>query len=126
VGKTWVLDTATKGTGASIVPLDRVQKRPAERPGDRLYVPPVPAPKPQPEPPPRRPRAFRVIDVVTRKTLAEHTDTRATLEVLRDVRSIVDVHVSVHDPKNGTWRLLTLGEQRALWDARGAVAAEQA
>ena len=126
MGKTWVLDTATKGTGASVVPLDRVQKRPAERSGDKLYVPPEPAPKAQSAPPPRRPRAFRVVDVVTRKTLAEHTDTRATLEVLRDVRSIVDVHVSVHVPETDGWRLLTIGEQRALWDARGAVAAKRA
>jgi hypothetical protein len=123
VGKTWVLDTATKGTGASVVPLDRVAKPSTDRAGDKLYVPPEPAPKPQPEPPPRRPRAFRVVDVVTRMTLAEHTGTRATLEVLQDVRSIVDVHVSVHVPETDSWRLLTLGEQRALWDARGAVAA---
>jgi hypothetical protein len=27
-GKTWVLDTETKGTGASMVPLEKVQKEP--------------------------------------------------------------------------------------------------
>jgi hypothetical protein len=27
-GKTWVLDTETKGTGASMVPLEKVQKQP--------------------------------------------------------------------------------------------------
>jgi hypothetical protein len=118
VGKTWVLDTATKGTGASVVPLDRVQKRPADQSGDPLYVPPERAPKQQAEPAPRRPRAFRVVDVVTRQTLAEHADTRATLELLRQVRSIVDVHVSVHVPETDGWRLLSLAEQRALWDAR--------
>jgi hypothetical protein len=31
---------------------------------------------------------------------------------------MVDVHVSVLDPKTGAYRLLTLAEQRALWDAR--------
>jgi hypothetical protein len=118
VGKTWILDTATKGTGASVVPLDRVQKAPAQRSGEGISVPPKPRPKPPPEPAPRRPRAFRVVDVLTRETLAEHADTRATLEVLRHVRSIVDVHVSVHDPETGGWRLLSLAEQRALWDAR--------
>jgi hypothetical protein len=122
VGKTWILDTATKGTGASIVPLDRVEKAPAQRRGEPLYVPRKRAPKPEPEPAPRPPRAFRVVDVVSRETLAEHTDTRATLEVLRGVRSIVDVHVSVHVPETDTWRLLTLAEQRALWDARDRVA----
>jgi hypothetical protein len=117
VGKTWVLDTATKGTGASVVPLDHVQKRPAEPSGDKLYVPPERAAKP-PEPAPRRPRSFLVVDVATRETLAEHADTRATLELLRQVRSIVDVHVSVHVPETDSWRLLSLGEQRALFNAR--------
>jgi hypothetical protein len=59
-----------------------------------------------------------VVDVVTRQTLADGADTRATLDVLRGVRSMVDVHVSVLDPKTDTYRLLTLAEQRALWDAR--------
>jgi hypothetical protein len=121
VAKTWILDTATKGTGASVVPLDRAQK-PASPSGDKLYVPPKPRPKKPPEPKPRVPRRFKVVDVVTREVLAEHADTRRTLGVLRDVRSMVDVHVSVHDPETGTWRLLSLGEQRTLWDARDRVA----
>ncbi|HMJ36215.1 MAG TPA: hypothetical protein VK501_20105 [Baekduia sp.] len=121
MGKTWILDTATKGTGASVVPLDRVQK-PAKPSGDKLYVPPPPAPKKEPEPAPRHPRAFKVVDVVTRETLAEHADTRTTLHLLRGIRSIVDVHVSVHDPATDTWRLLSLSEQRALWEARNRVA----
>jgi hypothetical protein len=33
MAKTWVLDTETKGTGANMVPLERVQKKP-ERDGD--------------------------------------------------------------------------------------------
>jgi hypothetical protein len=121
VAKTWILDTATKGTGASIVPLDRVQKPPA-RSEDQLYVPPEPRPKRPSELKPRAPRRFRIVDVVTRETLAEDVDTRSALTVLRGVRSIVDVHVSVHDADKGTWRLLSLREQRALWDARARVA----
>jgi hypothetical protein len=38
MGKVWVLDTETKGTGANVVPLEKVQRRPeppAERPGKR-------------------------------------------------------------------------------------------
>lgn len=122
VGKTWVLDTATKGTGASIVPLERIEKAPADRSAGPLPVPRKRAPRPKPEPAPRPPRTFRVVDVATRETLAEHTDARATLEVLRGVRSTVDVHVSVHMPETDTWRLLTLAEQRALWDARDRIA----
>ena len=122
VAKTWILDTATKGTGASVVPLDRVQKPPAPS-GEKPYVPRKPRPKQRPEPEPRRPRQFKIVDVVTRETLAEHVDTRSALGVLRGVRSTVDVHVYVHEPATDTWRLLSLGEQRALWDARDRVAA---
>jgi hypothetical protein len=122
VAKTWVLDTGTKGTGASVVPLERVQQPPAPS-GEKLYVPPKPRPKPPPEPRPRRPRRFKIVDVVTRETLAEDVDTRATLRLLRrDVRNSVDVQVYVRDPATEDWRLLSLGEQRALWDARERVA----
>jgi hypothetical protein len=32
MGKVWVLDTETKGTGANVVPLEKVQRRPEEAP----------------------------------------------------------------------------------------------
>jgi hypothetical protein len=32
MGKVWVLDTETKGTGANMVPLEKVQAKPAPRP----------------------------------------------------------------------------------------------
>ena len=32
MGKTWVLDTETKGTGANMVPLEKVQKKADEEP----------------------------------------------------------------------------------------------
>jgi hypothetical protein len=117
VAKTWILDTGTKGTGASVVPLERAQE-PGKPAGEKLYVPRKPHPKRRPEAEPRRPRRFKIIDVVTRETLAEDVDTRSTLRLLRDVRSTVDVHVSVRDQRTGAWRLLSLKEQRALWDAR--------
>jgi hypothetical protein len=117
MGKTWVLDTGTKGTGASVVPLERERPRPAAAP-ERIFVPPKPRP-PAPEPPaPRVPRRFKVVDVMTRETLAEDVDARATVELLGDVHSIVDVRISVWDRDAGRWRLLTLDEQRAIWDAR--------
>jgi hypothetical protein len=120
VAKTWILDTGTKGTGASVVPLERAQEPPKPS-GETLYVPRKRRPKPRPEPGLRRPRQFKIIDVVTRKTLAERVDTRTTLRVLGDVRSNVDVHVYVHVPDTDAWRLLSLNEQRALWDARHRV-----
>jgi hypothetical protein len=118
MAKVWVLDTETKGTGAQMVPLEQVQRRPARR-AEPLHVPRKHRPLPAPEPEPPQPRRFRVVDVMTREVLADDADTRATLDVLGDVRSIVDVRVSVWQPQKERWRLLTLPEQRALWRRRG-------
>jgi hypothetical protein len=120
MAKTWVLDTGTKGTGASVVPLEHAQQQP--RSADELSVVHLKrAPKRRPEPAPRRPRQFKITDVMTRETLAEDVDTRSALQVLRGVRHNADVHVYVDDPGRGSWRLLSLNEQRALWDARDRV-----
>jgi hypothetical protein len=43
MGKTWVLDTETKGTGANMVPLDKVQKGPEERQPHRRPARPAPS-----------------------------------------------------------------------------------
>jgi hypothetical protein len=115
--RVWVLDTETKGTGAEMVPLDRVQRTP-KRTGERPYVAPPPKPRPPPEPAPREPRRFRVRDVVSRELLADDVDARTTLAVLGDVRSVVDVNVYVWEPADERWRLLTLAEQQVLWDRR--------
>jgi hypothetical protein len=101
-----------------MVPLE---KRTAK--GDRsqhaLYVPRKHTPPP-PKPPAAKPaRKFKVIDVVSRQVLTEGTDTRGTIDVLKNVRSIVDIQVYVWQPVHETWRMLGLDEVRLLWDHRG-------
>ena len=119
MGKVWVLDTETKGTGANMVPLDRVLRKPADaEPVRVLRQPAPPAPKP---PEPRTPRRFKVVDVMTREVLADGADTRATVKLLEDVRSIVDVTIWVWQPEAERWRMLTLEEARSLWEYRGHV-----
>jgi hypothetical protein len=115
--RVWVLDTETKGTGATMVPLDSVLEQPAPSPKP-LVVPPKPRPRPKREPEPRAPRRFRVVDVTTRERLADDASARETVEVLGRVRSNVDVNVFVWAEQAQTWRLLSLAEQRALWDRR--------
>jgi len=116
--KTWVLDTETKGTGANVRPLEEAQPRPKDAKREPIFVPPKPR-RPEPPPPaPRQPPRFRVVDVMTGQTLADDADGRATLAALRGVRSVVDVRVSRWDHEGERWRVLTLGEQRALWDLR--------
>jgi hypothetical protein len=118
MGKTWVLDTDTKGTGAEMVPLDRVLERPKRREEPTVVrgrrgtrVPEAPAP--------RAPRAFKVVDLVTREVLAEDVDARGAVAALEDVDSVVDVEVYVFEPKAQRWRPLTLGERKAIWEFRG-------
>ena len=56
MGKTWVLDTETKGTGANMVPLENVQKKADERPPRRAARPASgDAPRRRRERAPRRP-----------------------------------------------------------------------
>jgi hypothetical protein len=118
MGKTWVLHTETKGTGANVVPLERVTKqRSAPEP---VHVPRKPRPKPPVQPAPRPPRRFRVVDVVSRQTLVDDADATDTLAALRDVRSIVDVNVYVWQDEGERWRMLTLAEQRAMFELAAA------
>ena len=106
-GRTWILDTETKGTGAQMVPLDKIVKQPDPKP---LFVPRKRQPKPPPEPAPLPPRRFKVVDLTSRAVLAEDSDLRATLDLLAGIRSSVDVNVSVWEPSTEAWRLLTLRE----------------
>jgi hypothetical protein len=119
MAKTWVLDTETKGTGAHMVPLEKVLRKSGPEPELNLVelkraLSPKRAPEPQ-APPARR---FKVVDIMTRETLAEHADARATVELLGKVRSIVDVNIYVWNPTRQSWRMLTLDERRAIWDFR--------
>lgn len=120
MGKVWVLDTETKGTGANMVPLDRVLHSDSRSvPGFALPALKPPAPKPAE---PRAPRQFKVVDVLTRKVLADGADARSTIGVLEQVRSIVDVTIWVWQPEDERWRMLSLEEARTLWEYRGRVA----
>jgi hypothetical protein len=112
MGKTWVLDTSTKGTGANMVPLERVTKR--SSPPEPLAVPPKRRLQPQETPEPRAPRRFRIVDVMTRQALADDVSAREAVDVLKGIRSIVDVNVYVWQEERDRWRLLTFPERRAM------------
>jgi hypothetical protein len=120
MARVWVLDTSTKGTGATMVPLESVLRKPSGR-GEAIYVPPPRPPQAPPSVEPRRPRRFKVIDIRSRSVLAEDATARATIQVLNSVRSIVDVNVYVWTPASERWRLLTFDEQRLLWNRRDPV-----
>jgi hypothetical protein len=119
VAKVWVLDTETKGTGAQMVPLEKVLKQPASEP-ERPLARPRPAPRPEKEPEPAPPRRFRVIDALSRELLVDDADAPSTLELLRQVSQPVDVSVYVWEHRPQEWRLLTNREKRMLWRHRGA------
>jgi hypothetical protein len=112
--KTWVLDTETKGTGAQMVPLDGRRSV-----AGRGVVVVEPKAKPEKPPEPKLPRRFKVVDVMTKRVLAEGADTRTTVEVLEEARSIVDVSIYVWERKAERWQELSLREKQMVWGFRG-------
>lgn len=120
-GQLWVLDTETKGTGANMVPLERVLRRGSDAvPGFTLPERLRPADEAEAS---KQPYRFKIIDVMTRRVLAEDVDARAALEVLAGVRSLVDVTIHVWHPAAEEWVRLTFGEAKALWELRDQVEA---
>jgi hypothetical protein len=118
VAKVWVLDTETKGTGAQMVPLEKVLRKPASEPERRRARPVPKSTHNEKEPEPTPPRRFRLIDALSRELLADDADARETVELLRGIEQPVDVSVYVWEPKADTWRLLTGREKSLLWDFR--------
>ena len=119
MGKTWVLDFETKGTGAEMVPLEKVlDKRGREPALNVVKLRPEVDPEPASPAEEIQPRQFKVVDLMTRETLAEGASVQEALTLLGRVRSIVDVNVYVWQPRAQRWRLLTLDEERALWARR--------
>jgi hypothetical protein len=115
--KVWVLDTETKGTGAEMVPLEKTQRRPAPS-AEPFWAPPPRRPREPAPPPARAPRRFRVVDVLSGEPLGSELSARETVELLRGVRSTVDVRIYMREDER--WRLLRRDEQAALWRARDA------
>jgi hypothetical protein len=77
--KTWVLDTETKGTGANMVPLEKVLKKPDSAPATRR---PAPAGKPQrTDSSARRRPAPRPVERTSTPLPAGHVRKRATGEI---------------------------------------------
>jgi hypothetical protein len=118
VRKVWVLDTETKGTGAEIRPLEKADDS-ALKGGQSAIV--VRERKPRPPKPvePAGPRRFKVVDVMTKRVLAEDAPLDATVELLEGVRSIVDVSIYVWERKAGCWQELSLREKQMVWGFRG-------
>jgi hypothetical protein len=91
MGKTWVLDTETKGTGANVVPLEKLQRETEVKPR-RVSRPPTKAPaRRTPTPSPERPARRSVTPLPP-----GHVRKKATGEIGK-VRSV--------DPKAGTARV---------------------
>ena len=99
------------------MPLDRFE-HPAEPKPGKVWVPPKRTPR-EPEPPKRRaPRRFRALDVVTREMLLDDGSVAEMLEMLREVEHANDVNLYVWEPERESWRLLSMAEQRLVWERR--------
>ncbi len=101
-----------------MVPLDRVLRQRGADAVAEFVLPELKPPAPAPIQAPK-PLEFKVVDVMTRQVLAEHANTRATVQALAEVHSIVDVTIYVWERERERWRRLTFSEARALWNYRG-------
>jgi hypothetical protein len=119
----WVLDTETKGTGAEMVPLEKLRARRRSAPGG----PPLSVLGPAPDPglevesgadEARGPRRFKLVNVITQQLLGEGVEAREAVELLRGVRNIVDLHIYVWEPDDDRWRPLSFAEKKAFWAFR--------
>jgi hypothetical protein len=119
MGREWVLDLDPSGTGAEMRPLDRVIRKPAPK-TELTLVRRKRQPRPAPQPEPRKQRRFKVVDVMTLGVMAEDASLRATVDLLGPVRHLGDVRIYVWSDEADRWRLLTLGEQRSIWQLRPA------
>jgi hypothetical protein len=119
MARKWILDTETKGTGAQMVPLDKAEEKQAAS-GRGVIVAPEHRERPPKERKPHGPRRFKVVDVMTREALGQDLDARAAVDLLKGVRSFVDVSVYVWEDQAGAWQQLTQREQRMLWDRAAA------
>ena len=84
----------------------------------RLWVPPKKTPREAKAPEPPAPRRFRVLDVVTRAVLLDDGSAREMLSLLGTVEHVNDVNLYVWEPDGKRWRLLSIAEQRAVWERR--------
>src|SRR5262245_1432748 len=123
----WVLDTETKGTGAEMVPLERLQERKrlaGTRERVRVVGPKADPTEGSPEPEAERaPRRFRVVDVRSRETLAGDGEISDVPAALRGSGSVVDVNGFVWEPEEEDWRPLMMSERRRLWNLRSGTGA---
>jgi hypothetical protein len=115
MARTWVLDTQTKGTGATMVPLERVLRKPGSDAVPGFHFP---GRRPAPVPEPRQPHRFKVRDLMTRQLLGDDVDARGAVRALEAVGSIVDVSVQIWEPDTERWRQLSFEETSALWQWR--------
>jgi hypothetical protein len=118
MAKTWILDTETKGTGAHVVPLEKLLKKPS-REEDLAVVAFERPSRATKSIEPLAPLKFKIVDVRSSRVLGEDLSTRETVDLLDGVRSIVDIRTYVWMRQAERWRLLTLDEERALWQFRG-------
>ena len=105
MGKTWVLDTETKGTGANVVPLEKVLQKPDAEPKPRRSARKAPAARPlhPKETPARRPAAKGPSEKTSSPLPPGHVRKKGTGEIGK-VRAV--------DPKAGT--------ATVFWLKRGA------
>lgn len=115
MAKSWVLETATKGTGAHVAPFSEKPKERTDRPLAIVQLERPPRPQYEHEEP-EPVRSFKLVDVRSGSVLGEHLDTRKAVAGLSRMPSALDARVYIWEQQRGRWRLLDLAQTRALWE----------
>src|SRR5271166_6701777 len=102
MGKTWILDTETKGTGAHVVPLEQTLKKPSAEQDLALVELERPARATEPTKPPA-PLKFKVLDIRSSQVLGEGLSAPATVDLLEGIGSVVDVRIYVWTRQTERW-----------------------
>ena len=101
-----------------MVPLEKALKRPASE--KELALVALERPPRAAEPvEPLGPRGFKIVDIRSSQVLAEGVSAAAAVDLLEGIGSVVDVRIYVWMREAKRWRLLTLAEQKTLWEFRG-------
>jgi hypothetical protein len=117
MGKTWVLSSETKGTGAHVAPLSEPADAP-RREDELALVTLDRGPRPIAAPEPPASLRFKVVDVMGARVVGEDVSMREAVALLSGARSVLDVRISVWEPSRRRWRILSLPEAKSLWRFR--------
>ncbi len=111
MGKTWILDSETKGTGAVMVPLNKAKKLHKDKP---LQVVQGISGRPAPKSRPRLPTLFMAKTIYGHR-LKVKVQGAELVRFLATVNRPQDIQIFAYDRKRGDWFLVPSHDSKLIW-----------